>query len=154
MPPPALRQRVFVVSEHLDVSVVGGGKSCVLSGGDIIERMLGQPITDYKKLTVKVLSSKAGDCPAEFTTQLSLSILMDMQDQFSHQVASEMGTLAGDQGKKGLPVGPLPNPQPNPEGTVKSNPASDAQTRDLVAKLNQAADQTEADMKRTAIGGQ
>jgi len=151
VPPPALKQRVFVVSTSLDVTAVGSAESCELSAGDIIERTPGQPITSDGKVPVDVMSSKAGDCPAEFATQIDVATLQEMQNQFKEQIASGMQTLASNAGKS-LPAGPAANPRPNADGQVPPNPTNDAQARDFVVKLNQEADDTEADIRKTANG--
>ena len=143
VPPPALKQRVFVVSTSFDVTAIGSGESCGLSAGDIIERTPGQSITSDGKVPVDVMSSKAGDCPAEFLTRINVATLQDMQNDFKNQIASGMQTLASNSGK-GLPAGPAANPRPSADGQAPPNPANDAQARDLVVKLNQEADQTEA----------
>jgi hypothetical protein len=153
VPPPALKQRVFVVSTSFDVIAIGSGESCGLSAGDIIERTPGQPITSDGKVPVDVMSSKAGDCPAEFLTRIDLATLQDMQNDFKKQIASGMETLASNPGK-GLPASPAANPRPSADGQAPPNPTIDAQSRDLVAKLNAEADQTEADIRKTAGGGQ
>jgi hypothetical protein len=154
VPPPALKQRVFVVSTSLDVTALGSGESCGLSAGDIIERTPGQSVTTDGKVAVNVMSSKAGDCPADFATQIDVATLQDMQNDFKKQIASGMETLASNSGKGGLPASPAANPRPNADGQAPPNPSTDAQSRDLVAKLNLEADQTEADIRRTAGGGQ
>ena len=151
VPPPALKQRVFVVSTSFDVTAIGSGESCGLSAGDIIERTPGQPITSDGKVPVDVMSSKAGDCPAEFLTRIDVATLQDMQNDFKNQIASGMATLASNSGK-GLPTGPAANPRPSADGQAPPNPTNDAQSRDLVAKLNVEADQTEADIRQTANG--
>jgi hypothetical protein len=99
------------------------------------------------------MSSKAGDCPAEFLTRIDVATLQDMQNDFKNQIASGMATLASNSGK-GLPTGPAANPRPSADGQAQPNPTNDAQSRDLVAKLNAEADQTEADIRKTAGGGQ
>ena len=153
VPPPALRQRVFVVSTSLDVTGTNGGQPCALSAGDIIERLPEQPITSDGKVAINVMSSKPGDCPANFGTQLNLATLQDMQNQFREQLASGMESLASNQGKR-LPAGPPAGSRLNPDGQAPPNPTNDLQSRDLVAKLNLEADQTEAEIRKTAGGGQ
>ena len=151
VPPPALKQRVFIVSASLDVGSPSGDQTCALTAGDIIERTPGQSITSDGKIAVNVMSSKPGDCPAEFATRIDVAVLQDMQNQFKEQLASGMATLASNQGKA-LPAGPAANPRPTSDGQAPPNATNDVQARELVAKLNQEADQTEADIRRTAAG--
>jgi hypothetical protein len=144
--PPALSQRIFVVSAGLDVTALDGGQGCALSAGDIIERTPGQPITSDGKVAVNVLSSKRGDCPADFATLLDVATLQDMQNQFREQINSGLGTLASNQGKGGLPSGPAADPRLNADGQAPADP----QARDLVAGVDRDADQTEAEVQQAA----
>jgi hypothetical protein len=125
-----------------------------LTAGDIIERTPGQSVTPDGKVAVNVMSSKDGDCPADFSTQVDLAILQDMQNQFREQVAAGMSSLASNQGKSGLPSGPAAGARRNIESQAPSNANSDAEAKDLVAKLNQEADQTETQIRQAANGGQ
>jgi hypothetical protein len=152
-PPPALNQRVFVVSTSLDVIGMDGVQTCALTAGDIIERTPGQPVTSDGRVAVNVMSSKAGDCPADFATQLDIATLQDMQNQFRAQIASGMESLANNQGRGGLPPGPAANPRRSADGQAPPNATNDAQARDFVASLNQEADQTEENIRQTANDG-
>ena len=149
-PPPALKQRVFVVSSNLDVAAAGGGQSCALSPGDIIERTPGQPITSDGKVAVNVMSSKPGDCPTDFATQIDIAALQEMQNEFREKVDAGLASLANNQGKGGLPSGPAANPTPSALGQAPPDP----QAQSLVAGANQQADQTEAEVQQAASGGQ
>jgi hypothetical protein len=151
--PPAMKERVFVVSASMDVTGIDDGRSCTLTAGDIIERTAGQPITGEGRVLVDVMNSKPGECPAEFATQLDLATLQDMQNQFRVQLTEGMKTLANNQGKSlpSAPVRPVTKPT---DGQVPPNEGSNAEARDLVAKLNQEADQTEQEIRKAANGGQ
>jgi len=151
VPPPALKQRVFVVSTSFDVTGTDGSQSCALTAGDIIERTPGQSVTSDGKVAVNVMSSKAGDCQADFATQIDVATLQDMQNQFNAQIASGIESLASNQGKGSLPSGPAANPRRNAAGEASPDASNDAE---LVTKLNQEADQTEADMRNATNGGQ
>jgi hypothetical protein len=144
-PPPALdpNQRTFVVSTSLDVTTVKGD-GCSLTGGDILFRS-GDLQGD--KVQVTVLNSKSGDCKANSVTAVEVATLQDMQNQFREQITGGMATLASNEGKKGLPVGPAAGPIPVPDG----QPALNAQS--LLSDLNREADQTEAEIKQAANAG-
>jgi hypothetical protein len=147
-PPPALTQRVFVVSTSLDLTGMDGAQTCALTAGDIIERTPGQPVTSDGRVAVNVMSSKAGDCPADFATQIDIATLQDMQNQFRAQIDSGMQNLSNNQGRGGLPPAPAANPRPSADGQAPPNPANDAQARDLVNNLDREADQTEQNIQQ------
>ncbi len=136
----------------MDVTAIDGGQSCALSAGDIIERTPRQPIGPDGKVAVDVMSSKAGDCPADFATQIDLATLQDMQNRFREQLASGVESLASNEGRGGLPSGPSASPRLNPEG--QAPPSNDVETRNLIASADQEANQTEADVQQAAIGNQ
>ena len=148
VPPPALQQRLFIVSASLDVTGIGGGLACALTAGDVIERTLGQPVTSDGKVAVNVMSSKDGDCPADFATLLDIATLQEMQNQFKVQIAAGMEKLSNEEGKSGVPDGPIAGPRKNADGQAVAN----AEDRGLVAKIGQEADQTEADINQASNG--
>jgi hypothetical protein len=115
LPPPALDPniRTFVVSENLDVTQAG--QPCTLTPGDVINRT-GDNVLAGGKVGVNVVSSKAGDCPANTPTEVELATLQEMFNQFREQVDAGLSTLAKSQGQAGLPSGPPANPRPDPEG--------------------------------------
>jgi len=150
LPPPALKQRVFVVSAGLSVTPLDGGEPCGLSAGDIIERTPGRSMTPDGMIEVNVMSSKPGSCPADLAAKVDVAALQDMQNQFREQIASGMENLANNQGRGGLPSGPAANPTRN----VEANAEADPDAARMIADLNREATQTEEDVTRTATGGQ
>jgi hypothetical protein len=147
--PPALKERVFVVSASLDVTSIDDGRPCTLTAGDVIERTPRQPITKEGKVTIDVMNSKPGDCPAEFTTQLDLATLQEMQNQFREQIATGMNNLASNQGKS-LPASPSTRTIP----AVNGRAPEDNDARRMIAEVNKQADQTEGDIRQATSGGQ
>ena len=150
LPPPALKQRVFVVSAGLNVTPLDGSEPCGLSAGDIIERTPGRSMTPDGMIEINVMSSKPGSCPADLAAQVDVAALQEMQNQFREQIASGMDSLANNQGRSGLPTGPAANPTRNAEGSADADP--DAAR--MIADLNQEATQTEADVTQAASGDQ
>ena len=147
--PPALKQRVFVVATNLDVTSIDDGKACTLTAGDVIERTPRQPITSDGKVTIDVMNSKPGDCQAEFTTQLDLATLQEMQNQFREQIAAGMDSLASNQGKS-LPG----SPSARTVQAVNGRAPEDNDAKRLIAEVNQQADQTEAEIRQGTNSGQ
>lgn len=123
--PPVLdpNQRTIVVSQSLDVPV--GTATCALTAGDVVFRG-GDNLLPGNKIGVSVVSSKAGDCPANTSTQIDLAMLQEMQNQFQEQVDAGLGTLASTEGSGGLPAGPAANAQPVPEATAPPDPNASA----------------------------
>jgi hypothetical protein len=150
-PPPALKQRVFVVSTSLDVTALGGGQTCSLTAGDIIERTPGQPVSADGMALVNVMSSKPGDCPPDFATQIDVATLQDMQNQFRQQISNGMESLASNEGRT-LPNGPAANSWNSADGQPPIDTAGDAQARDMLTRAGQEADQTIADTQRAISG--
>jgi len=137
-PPPELNPnlRTLVVSQNVDL----GSPPCTLTPGDVIERT-GDNLEAGNKVNVKVLSSKAGDCAAQTSGQVDLGTLQEMCNQFQEQVDAGLGTLASNEGQRGLPPGPSAGTRPLPEGNAQPDP-------DVVANL--AQQQTEADAAEKA----
>jgi len=142
--PPVLdpNQRTVLVSQSLDVPA--GTATCALTAGDVVNRG-GDNLLPGNKVAVNVVSSKAGDCPANTSTQIDLAVLQEMHNQFQEQVDAGLSTLASSQGSGGLPSGPVANGVPTPDGTAQPD-------RDVVATL--AQQQSEADnAEATATDG-
>jgi len=129
VPPPALdpNQRTFVVSENLDV--MQAGEPCTLTPGDVIYRT-GDNLIDGTKVGVNILASKTGDCSANTPTEIDISALQEMHNQFREQIDAGLSTLAASQGQGGLPPGPAAGARPDPEGTAQPD-------RDVAATLTQ-----------------
>jgi hypothetical protein len=120
-------QRTFVVSQALDVTEAGG--PCTLTPGDVVYRS-GDNLTAGGKVGVNVVASKAGDCPANTSTEIDANTLQEMQNQFREKVDAGLSTLAQSQGKDGIPSGPAADARPDSEGTAQPD-------RDAVATLDQ-----------------
>jgi hypothetical protein len=150
-PPPALdaKLKVFVVFTGLNLTAGSDGQGCAVTPGDIIERR-GRNVSPDGQVPVRVLDTKIGDCPVGFATVLDVSLLQDMYNQFREQISAGLGKLASAQGRGGVPAGPAADPQQVADG--QAAPSPDAQ--DLVAKQDQAANQTEAEVSQASGGGQ
>jgi hypothetical protein len=148
-PPIALKQRIFVVSNSMDLTPADGGPVCALTAGDIIERT-GRGMTPDGKIAINVINGKDGDCPADTPSAIELATLQDMQNQYREQLAAGADKLAKSEGQS-LPSGPpAGNPRQVAEG--QAPPAADAQS--LVSQQNQDADRTDAEIKQSVGSGQ
>jgi hypothetical protein len=109
-------QRVFVVAGNVDL--VGDSGECTVSAGDILVRS-GEP--NGTKIGVSVVSSKKGSCSVGTNSDVEISELQEMHNQFREKMDSGLKTLAENQGKNGLPKAPdtgtvageVPAPQPD-----------------------------------------
>jgi len=140
--PPALSQKVFVVSSSLDVTE--GGHPCTLTPGDIIERRAKQPGADGS-IAVEVVTSKKGDCAADSDAlaQVQLTDLQEMHNQMLQQMDSGLKMLAENQAK-GLPTAPAAGMRKVAEGTAE--PAADAET--TLMTQNSDAERLEAQVRQ------
>lgn len=102
--PPALTQKIFVVSSNLDLAE--RGQACSLTAGDIIERR-GKDAEADGTVKAEVVSSKRGDCAADSdaTVQVQLADLQEMHNQMQQKIDAGLKTLADNQAK-GLPNAP------------------------------------------------
>jgi hypothetical protein len=141
--PPALdpNQRIFVVSSGLGVTTAAG--ECALSPGDIILRTADQA-TSENMVEVSVLSSKAGDCPANVNAPVELAALQEMQNQFREQIDAGLKTLAENGGRNGLPDGPAANPYAVTEGQATADPGAS----EALSQQRQAADEAETSIHK------
>ena len=148
--PPALdpNQRIFVVSASVDMEVPSSGQARALTPGDIIERT-GSDLTTDGRVPVRVLSSKAGSCPADSASTMDIATLQDMLNQFREQITAGMNSLANQEGKGGLPAGPAADPRLTAEGQV----APDASVEALLGEQLQQADQAEQQVTQASAGG-
>jgi hypothetical protein len=151
-PPPALdpKQRIFVVSTNLDVTVVGG-QGCALTPGDIILRT-GDTVVNGSRVGVSVLSSKPGDCPCNSATEVDLVALQEMHNQFREQIDSGMKQLAENQGKNGLPPAPAAGPRLVAEGQAPADQASTVEQ--ALAQQQSDASQAEQEVQQAANSAQ
>jgi hypothetical protein len=149
MPPPVLdpNQRTLVVSQNLDVAQQAG-QQCSLTPGDVLYRT-GDNLMPGNKVAVNIVASKAGDCPANSSTQIDVNTLQEMHNQFREQVDTGLSTLAQSQGREGLPSGPAADARPSPEGTAQPDQDADA----IVAQEQKDADTAEEAATDGANGG-
>jgi hypothetical protein len=147
-PPAALdpAQRVFVVSSTLDVTA--DGQECALTPGDVLYRIGDQRGTD-NNVAASVSSSKKADCATGKTVLVSVQDLQEMHNHFREQIDSGLKTLAGNQGKGGLPTAPDTGTSAGevPPVTPDADVASELQDQQL------QADQTEKEVQRQAVAG-
>jgi hypothetical protein len=146
--PPALdpKQRIFVVSMNLDVSVAG--QPCALTPGDIILRT-GDSVVDGDQVAVNVLTSKPGDCPANSSTEIAVADLQEMHNQFREQIDAGLKNLADNPGQNGLPAGPPADTRAVPEGTAQVDQSATSE----LAQQQQDADLAEAEAAQGETGG-
>lgn len=127
--PSVFTQKFFVVSANLDVTA--NGQACSLTPGDIIQRKATSVANDGT-VPVEVISSKAGDCPADSQAGVELATLQEMHNQFQEQVDAGLKTLADGQ-VRGV-TSPAAGARPVPEGTADAAP--DAATQITTADSN------------------
>jgi hypothetical protein len=109
-------QRVFVVAGNVDL--VGDSGECTVTAGDVLVRS-GDP--NGTKVGVSVVSSKKGDCAVGTGSDVEISDLQEMHNQFREKLDTGLKTLADNSGKNGLPKAPdtgtsageVPAPQPD-----------------------------------------
>jgi hypothetical protein len=128
-----------------DLSVVANGKECGLTAGDVITRLTDTPDAD-NMVNASVSASKTSECGAGETVAVKVDDLQEMQNHFAEQLDSGLGELAKKQGTGGIPKAP-------DTGTVASDvppPAPDTTAEKTLQDQQQAADQTEAQVKQEA----
>jgi hypothetical protein len=145
--PPALdpARRTFVVDS--DLTVVANGQECGLTGGDVITRLTDTPDAD-NMVNASVSASKKSDCAAGQTVAVKVDDLQEMQNHFAEQLNSGLGELAKKQGTGGIPKAP-------DTSTTASDvppPAPDTTAAKTLEDQQQAADQTESQVKQEAAG--
>lgn len=117
-------QRVFIVSGNVDL--VGDAGECSVTAGDVLLRT-GTAPDENNKVAVSVVSSKQGDCPANTNSEVEVTELQEMHNQFREKLDSGLKTLADNQGKNGLPAAPdtetapgeVPPPTADPDATAE-----------------------------------
>lgn len=125
-------QRVFVVAG--DVDLVGDSGECTVTAGDVLVRS-GEP--NGTKIGVSVVSSKKGDCAVGTGSDVEISELQEMHNQFREKMDAGLKTMADNSGKNGLPKAPdtgttageVPAPQPDADaGDELQNQQKDAES--------------------------
>jgi hypothetical protein len=147
--PPALNPkfRTFMVSSDLSL-VADGGDECGLSEGDVITRTTETP-DDDGNVNVKVVASTKSDCAVGTEGPLSTDDLQEMYNHFREQLKDGMGELAKKQGTGGLPKAPDTT---TVDGDVPAPPPDKNASKTLEEQQN-AADQTESEVKQEAASG-
>ncbi len=145
--PPALdpARRTFVVANAL--SVTANGQECGLTAGDVLTRLTDTPDAD-NMVNAAVTATKKSDCAAGQTVAVKVDDLQEMQNHFDEQLNSGMGELAKKQGTGGMPKAP-------DTGTTASDvppPAPDANAAKVLQDQQQAADQTDEQVKQEVAG--
>jgi hypothetical protein len=138
-------ERVFVVSNNLDVTATASGQECSLTPGDVVMRLSDTPDAN-QNVTASVQSSKAGDCAAGQTVVIGVQDLQEMHNHFREQLDSGLKALAEKGGTAGLPK----PPDPATTGGEVPPPAPDAGVADQLQALQQQADHAEAQVQQGA----
>ena len=143
--PPALdpARRTFVVDG--DLSVPANGQECRLTAGDVLTRLTDTPDAE-NMVSASVSASKKADCAAGLTVSVKVDDLQEMQNHFDEQVDNGMKELAKKQGTGGMPQAP-------DTGIVESDipaPKPDTTGENILENQQQAADQTEKEVKQEA----
>lgn len=142
-------ESVFVVNTAL-----AGGPECGLSSGDIITRLSDKPDAN-QNVSVRVLSSKSGDCKAGMQFAVAVQDLQDMHNHLQEQLDDGMKELKNNQGKKGMPPAAGANIAPTKVADGQAQPDADAET--LLQQQEAQANQTEIEVKKevsiVAAGG-
>jgi hypothetical protein len=138
---------LFVVSNSIVTTT--HGEACGLTAGDVLQ-LTGTPPEGVQTVTLRVISSKRMDCPANLVVTVALSDLQAMHNNMREQLYAGLDLLRTSQGSKGLPSAP---PEaiaaPRPTDVAGLSPA-DADLRSLVAAQVKEADKAEAEVIQTA----
>jgi hypothetical protein len=111
-------QQIFIVAGNLDL--VGESGECTVTAGDVLMR-IGTTPDENNRLAMRVASSKKGDCPVNTNSDVDVSELQEMHNQFREKLDTGLKALADNAGKDGLPKAPdttttageVPAPQPD-----------------------------------------
>ena len=150
VPPPALDpgRTVFVVASALDVATPAG--DCELTPGDVINRIDDTPDSD-DMVTVRVASSKQGDCAQGSKPAVKVADLQDMSNRFREKLDAGLQQLAANSGKNGLPTAPDTSTTAAPDVPT---PEPDKDVYAQMQGLQKEADQAEQDVQRQSASGQ
>jgi hypothetical protein len=145
--PPALdpARRTFVVDNQL--TVISNGQECGLTAGDVLTRLTDTPDAD-NTVNAAVTATKKSDCAAGSTVAVKVDDLQEMQNHFDEQLNNGMSELAKKQGTNGMPASP--NTSTTPSDVPP--PAPDATAAKTLQDQQQAADQTDAQVKQEVAG--
>jgi hypothetical protein len=146
--PGALQPRysAFIVS-HVVSLQTDDGQTCSLTGGDILTRITNTPNAN-QNVKVLVTSAKSNDCATGTQLAMSAEELQDIYNDFRENLDAGLQKLADNQGKDGMPSGPLAGGRPNPDGTAA--PSQSAQSE--LQQQQTEANNTEDDVERATEG--
>jgi hypothetical protein len=145
--PPALdpARRTFVVAS--DLTVTANGQECGLTAGDVLMRLTDTPDAD-NMVNASVTASKKSDCATGQTVAVKVDDLQEMQNHFAENLNNGMGELAKKQGTGGMPK----SPDASTTASSVPPPAPDASAAKTLQDQQQAADQTDAQVKQEVAG--
>jgi hypothetical protein len=139
---------LFVTAVPLSV-VASDGRSCDLSGGDVL-RLVAAPAADSAAAELTVAASRQGDCPAGLQVSVAFEDLQEMQNSFRAKLDSGLQTLHDHQGEGGLPAAPQSAMAQAPRPAAVTVPA-DSDVASALDSAQQQADQTELRIGQEAL---
>jgi hypothetical protein len=147
-PPAALdpKQRTFIVSTALSEQTTDGSP-CSLSAGDVLTRIMDTPDTNVR-VTALVSGSQRNDCATGSMLAISVWELQNMHNDFAQKIEAGLQKLAENQGKNGMPAGPMAGRRGNPDGQAQPDLSASADLQ----QQQQDADNAEKDVSQAAAG--
>jgi hypothetical protein len=139
---------LFVTAAPLSV-MVADGRSCDLSGGDVL-RLVTAPAADARAAQLAVVASRQGDCPAGLQVTVGFEDLQEMQNSFRAKLDSGLQTLRDHQGGGGLPAAP-PSAMAQAPRPAAAVPADSTDVAGVLDSAQQQADQTESQIGQEAL---
>jgi hypothetical protein len=139
------QRKIYIVSSSPEKQTADGTQ-CELTTGDILQ--LDAPVTDGAQTAkLRVVQGNPGDCQAGQQVTLSIQGLEEMHNQMLADLDSALKVLATDQGKKGLP----PAPPPNPYSSDAPVDTQDTNVGGMLDQQQQQADQAETQVQQDAF---
>jgi hypothetical protein len=138
--------RTFIVSAMLTEQTTDGTQ-CSLSPGDILTRIMDTPDTNVR-LTALVTSSQRNDCATGSLLAISVWELQNMHNDFAQKIDAGLQKLADNEGKNGMPAGPMAGRRANPDGQAQPDITASADLQ----QQQQDADNAEKDVNQAAAG--
>jgi hypothetical protein len=139
------KQKMFIVGGNLDLAAASG--ECMVSAGDVLMRMGTEP-DQNNRIPVNVVSSKAGDCPVDTNSDVEVTELQEMHNQFREKLDAGLKSLAENQGKNGLPKAP----DTSTVGGEVPPPQADNDADGELQNQQKDAEQAEHDTQKIAPG--
>ena len=143
--------RTFIVATVL-TEQAPDGSDCSLSPGDVVTRIDDNPDAN-QAVKVLVSSSQKGDCSSGSQVAMAVDDLQEMHNHFREQLDQGLKTLAEKQGKDGIPAGPKPGGQANPDGQVQPDLDVEAQLNDQQKDADAAEAEVKQHQRRRQQGG-